>query len=136
MACLDTSAIIDLSGRSGARRSRSARDVLRSLSSGGEDLVTTRFCIAELWVGVERSDDSDAEHAKLEKLIDPLAVLEFGDRSARVFGRILAHLQTQGVVIGDMDTLIATVCLEAGHSIVTRNTKHFSRVPGLSVVGY
>lgn len=136
MACLDTTAIVDLSGRSGMRWKRRVRDRLLALGREGESLVTTRFNIAELWIGIERSSDSVAEQEKVELLTAPLAVLEFDEDSARIFGRLLGRLQAHGIAIGDMDTLIASVCLVAGHSIVTRNTRHFSRVPGLIVEDY
>jgi len=35
-----------------------------------------------------------------------------------------------------MDLLIATAAVVESAPIVTRNTKHFSRVPGLTVIDY
>ena len=136
MACLDTSALIDLSGRDGAAPRKRIRDTLRALLQDGEQLVTTRFNVAELWVGVARSQDPEAEREKIETLLSPLPVLEFDARCAEVFGYTLAHLQERGLPIGDMDTLIASVSLVSGHGVITRNEKHFERIPGLTVVTY
>jgi predicted nucleic acid-binding protein len=66
-------------------------------------------------------------------VIGPLPILDFDRRAAEVFGRVLGRLQHAGTPIGDMDALIASVCLAAGHSVMTRNAAHFARVPGLSV---
>lgn len=33
------------------------------------------------------------------------------------------------------DAMQAGICLEAGAPLVTRNVRHFARVPGLQVVG-
>jgi predicted nucleic acid-binding protein len=45
------------------------------------------------------------------------------------------HLEGQGGRIGAPDTLIAGTCLDAGLPILTRNARHFGRVPGLEVLG-
>jgi len=34
--------------------------------------------------------------------------------------------------IGGFDLIIASIALEQGEKLVTRNVKHFSRVPGLA----
>jgi tRNA(fMet)-specific endonuclease VapC len=56
--------------------------------------------------------------------------------TAGVFGRIVGHLQSKGTAIGDVDTLIGAVALETGHPVVTRNVRHFERIPGLEVITY
>ena len=57
MACLDTSFLLDVAGRGGRQLKARAREKLASLVEGGEALATTRFNVAELWVGVERTRD-------------------------------------------------------------------------------
>jgi predicted nucleic acid-binding protein len=136
MACLDTTAILDLAGRSGRRSRERARRKVDALQTAGEALVTTRFNVAELWVGIYRSDDRAVEIERVEAVLGPLPVLDLDARSAEVFGRVVGALQDVGTEIGDMDALIASVCLVAGHSVLTRNTAHFARVPGLVVETY
>lgn len=136
MACLDTSLLIDVSGRAGRRLRQRARQTLEALLSNGETLTTTRFTVAELWVGVERSRDRDAEIEAVDAILAPLAILDFDESSARVFGRIASRMQRLGTPRGDMDMLIAAVALVHGERIVTRNVKHFAGVPGLAVESY
>ena len=136
MACLDTTALIDLSGGRGRRSRERARRKVEALRAAGETLVTTRFNVAEMWVGVHRSSDPVTEVAKLRTVLRPLPVLDFGRRSAETFGRVVGRLMEAGLRIGDMDALIASVCLVEGHSVVTRNAAHFARVPGLAVETY
>ena len=50
-------------------------------------------------------------------------------RAADIYGT----LHRTGQLVGDADILIAATCLENGCEIVTNNTSHFSRVPGLVV---
>jgi tRNA(fMet)-specific endonuclease VapC len=136
MACLDTSALLDLSGSSGRRSQGRVRRKLQDAQQTGEVLATTRFNIAELWVGIHRSRDSAGELAKVEALVRPLVILDFDQRAAEIFGRVVGYLQESGSVIGDTDALIGSVCIVSGHSILTRNTAHFSRIPGLAVETY
>lgn len=136
MACLDTTILIDAAGRGGRRLRVRAREKLASLVDAGELLTTTRFTVAELWVGVERAEDRQAEMEAVERMLRPLIVLDFDEVSARVFGSVTARLQARGAPRGDMDVLIAAVALAHGERIVTRNTRHFEAIPGLAVESY
>jgi len=135
MACLDTTFLIDLGRQSGARQTR-ARTKLRDLAERGERLSTTRFNVAEIDVGVFRSDDAQRERKAVEAVLSGLAILEFGQDESAVFGRLIAHLQQLGRPAGDMDALIAATALVAGETLVTRNPKHFADIPGLTVEAY
>ena len=42
-------------------------------------------------------------------------------------------LESRGVGIGPMDTLIAAQALRLGATVITRNVREFGRVPGLKV---
>jgi tRNA(fMet)-specific endonuclease VapC len=49
-------------------------------------------------------------------------------------GEVLAGLRRNGNGIDIRDALQAGVCLDANRPLVTRNLRHFDRVPGLTVV--
>ena len=136
MACLDTATLLDLAPPGERRARAAARKKVEAIRCRGEALVTTRLNVAELLVGVVRSKDPRTERRKVEALLRRLQVLELDARGAVAFGRIVGYLQEQGQKIGDMDALIASVCISHGHGVVTRNTRHFSRVPGLRVETY
>ena len=135
MACLDTTFLIDLSRRHGSRRQR-ARDKVVDLLRQGERLVTTRFNVAELYVGVFRSEDKVREEAAVAAVLAGLGVLDFDDEGALIFSRVTAHLQETGRLAGDMDVLIGATALAANERVVTRNTVHFADIPGLVVESY
>ena len=44
-----------------------------------------------------------------------------------------AALEVRGAPIGAMDLMIAAHARSLGATVVTRNVRHFSRVPGLAV---
>lgn len=47
------------------------------------------------------------------------------------------ELRNNGAEIGQIDCLIAATYLENGvNKILTRNSKHFERIPGLEVISY
>jgi predicted nucleic acid-binding protein len=50
--------------------------------------------------------------------------------------RIDADLNLAGLSIGVADAWIAAAALESSLPVLTRNTSHFSRVPGVQVIGY
>ena len=136
MACLDTSFLLDAAGRGGRQLRARARGKLAALVEAGEVLTTTRFNVAELWVGVERTRDQPGKIVRVETMLEPLTVLDFDDSSARVFGRIMAFLYAHGSPRGDMDVLIASVALVHGEQLVTRNVRHFAGIPDLVVETY
>jgi tRNA(fMet)-specific endonuclease VapC len=47
------------------------------------------------------------------------------------FGRVRADLRQRNQLIGDLDVAIAVTALTHGLTLVTHNTAHFSRIPGL-----
>ncbi len=55
-------------------------------------------------------------------------------RAALRGGDLLRELRTMGTGIEIRDAMQAGICLEARAPIVTRNVRHFTRVPGLEVV--
>jgi len=127
--------LIDLAGRNARLRNR-AFNKLKQLINKGEILVTTWFNIAELYVGVARSDNPTAEEKAVQTLIADFGILEFDDKAAWVFGRLTAHLLDLGQPAGDMDVLIAATVMAAGHSLITRNISHFVNIPELRVEEY
>jgi tRNA(fMet)-specific endonuclease VapC len=136
MACLDTSLLIDLIRSDVSVRRRRATNKLREVLARGERLTTSRFNVAELLVGVYRSDDPEREIRSVEALLQGVTVLEFGLDAARLFARITALLQQQGKPAGDMDVLIASTALVAAETLVTANPRHFRNIPGLTVESY
>lgn len=136
MACLDTTCLIDWTGRAGRALQQRARAAILRRVQTGERLTTTRFNVAEMLVGSCRARNPAAELEKIELVLSGLVVLEFDAVSARLFAQITADLQRRGRPIGDMDVLIAAVAMSHGQTLVTRDVGHFRAVPGLEIVEY
>lgn len=69
--------------------------------------------------------------AALAQLLRPMQLLPFDSECAAHAARIRAALEAVGTPIGPHDTLIAATALRYQATIVTRNVREFSRVPGL-----
>ena len=74
--------------------------------------------------------------AALAQLLQPLQVLAFDSECAAHAARIRAELESMGTPIGPHDTLIAATALRHQATLVTRNVREFSRVPGLQWVDW
>jgi tRNA(fMet)-specific endonuclease VapC len=135
MACLDTTLLIDLGGRAAPRKEQAARKI-EELAAKGQVLVTTRFNVAELYVGVARSRHPEEDEKAIQTLLSRFEILEFTDAAARLFGFITGFLQQMGKPAGDMDVLIAATAMAYGHTLVTRNSRHFRHIPHLTVEEY
>ncbi|MBU4271782.1 MAG: type II toxin-antitoxin system VapC family toxin [Planctomycetes bacterium] len=136
MASLDTSILVDLLRRR-SRFHHRALGKLDELQARGEILATTRFTAAELYVGIELSDNPERDQADVDSLLADLEILDFRGFAARLFAQIRTVHRRRGRVAGDMDTLIAATSLAAGHALlVTRNPSDFSGISDLLVESY
>lgn len=87
--------------------------------------------VAELQYGVAKSTRPEQNALGLAALLAPLDVLAFDDAAAAAYGAVRAELERAGTPIGSMDLLIAAHALALGRTVVTNNTREFSRVAGL-----
>ena len=67
----------------------------------------------------------------LAQLLRPMQLLPFVSECAAIAARIRVDLEAKGTPIGPHDTLIAATALRHQATLVTRNVREFSRVPGL-----
>ena len=130
----DTSFLVDLLRESARSHPGPAHGLLDALH--GHEIVLSVFAACELYVGVERSANPLRERARVEELTGFLGIVYPDERFASVYARLLAGLQRGGEIIATMDLMIATAAVVDEASLVTRNRRHFDRVPGVDVVSY
>lgn len=99
------------------------------------ELCISAITLAELRFGAERRKSAKLDRAIVAFLSD-IAVIPFDDASAVTFGRVAARLADRGEPIGDADAMIAAHALALNLTLVTNNSKHFERVPGLKIVNW
>jgi len=128
LVCVDTSFLISL-----IRREASAEKKLETYLVHDERIATTPICACELFAGAYRSSKRDSEIRKVRGLLSRMELLEFSMRACEGFGRIRQQLEAAGTPIGDLDIIIASIALAHGESLLSRDTQHFSKIPGLHI---
>jgi tRNA(fMet)-specific endonuclease VapC len=104
----------------------------RVLEHQPSDLCISAITLAELKFGAEAKRSQKIRRA-IRTFTKDIAVLPFDEASAEQFGVLSAALAARGEPIGVVDTLMAAQALTLALTVVTNNTKHFRRVPGLAV---
>lgn len=89
--------------------------------------------LMELIYGAEASAAVERNLRDVEGLIARLDVLTYDEPAAVHTGQLRAELRRAGRPIGPYDEMIAGHARSRGLVVVTNNTRHFERVPGLRV---
>ena len=99
-----------------------------------EEQFTSAVVIGELYKGAFRSQARERHLTNIEARILPaVTVLPYDAGTAKIFGRIRAHLEETGAVLPDADLQIAATALAHDLELVTGNVRHFQRIPGLKL---
>lgn len=124
---LDTNICIDVI------RKHSKHLVSKIVSQPVGTVGISSIVMAELQYGVAKSSDPEKNLKALLKFCAPLEILPFDDNAALSYGTVRTGLESKGIPIGPLDTLIAAHALTAGVVLVTNNTREFRRIKDLHV---
>lgn len=98
------------------------------------DLSTSSVCVAELRYGAVRHPSGGALWERIVSEVLPrVRVLAVGEAEAIRAGDLLAVLESRGQPVGIEDVLIGATALVGKLTVVTRNVRHFERMPGLDI---
>lgn len=100
------------------------------------DITISAVTLAELRNGVAKSRYRGKNAKALDEFILPLEVLPFDEDATKSYGEIRAALEKAGTPIGSMDLMIAAHAASLDMTLVTNNTREFSRVSGLKVADW
>ncbi len=114
------------------RRKEEARRKMDQLDGEGRQ-ATTSVNAFELFYGAHKSKMTEKNIAETRTLLSRVLVLPLGLGSAEKAGSVFASLEKKGSAIESRDAMIAGVALDNNLIVVTRNTRGYSKVPGLSV---
>ena len=99
-----------------------------------EKLYISTIVLHELWYGIAKSVQKERNVRNLLRfLVLPFEVLGFDAEDAQIAGEIRGELALRGTPIGPYDVLIAGQAIARGLTLVTANTREFSRVKGLKL---
>ncbi len=94
---------------------------------------TTMINAFELLYGAEKSARKDTALGEVNALLESLEILDLDIFGCREAARIEAELSKRGRAVGISDVLIASIVVVNKESILTRNTEHFAKIPGLKL---
>jgi len=87
----------------------------------------------ELFRGVKRSQHEALNLKKLNALIDIIPVQSMHKDTGIHYANIRYSLEKQGLIIGNNDLWIAAHAISLNLTLITNNTREFSRVEGLQI---
>lgn len=96
-----------------------------------DEVVTTWTTAAELRYGAAKSVAPAKNHALVTKFLGTLPVLGLDAASAQIFGEVKALLEKHGQRLADADLFIGAIAAAKQATVVTGNTKHYARIPGV-----
>ena len=132
MIHLDTTFLVDLLREQRRDTFGPASTYLEGLPDN-EVLAVSVHVVCELMAGALSARAPATELEKVSKLCDALVVQYPDHRFAVAYGRLLARMHAAGAAIPAMDLLIGTAAMLDDAPLVTRNVRHFSKIPGLTV---
>lgn len=102
---------------------------------GIETIAVSAMTKGELYYGAYNSErvETNLERIRMFFQTPGPEVLPLDDAVMDCFGKFKAELRRKGLPIGDTDLLIAGAAVSRNLKLVTNNTKHFNRIPGISL---
>lgn len=105
--------------------------LLQRLLPDGLALSTVTY--GKLYEGILYGRDPARQLAGFRRFLHGVRVLDVNRRIARHFGRVRGTLRQQGLLLPAPDLLNGATALACDLTLVTRNLRHFQRVPGLRI---
>ncbi|MBI2207963.1 type II toxin-antitoxin system VapC family toxin [Candidatus Woesearchaeota archaeon] len=100
-----------------------------------ENVHIAAISCMELYFGALRFGNKE-EQEKILLLSSSFAILDFDINASLEASKIMYDLEKKGSMIDLPDIMIAAIAKANNQSIVTRNSKHFSRIEDLKVLDY
>jgi tRNA(fMet)-specific endonuclease VapC len=97
------------------------------------DIAVCSVVKSELFYGSMKSANPERNYALQQEFLEQFISLPFDDASAHIFGTIRAQLEKKGTPIGAYDLQIAAIAISNDLTLVTHNTREFSRIPELKL---
>ena len=97
------------------------------------EVVISVITFGELYNGALKSQETEVALNNINRLAERLPVQSLSVEVAKSYANIRSSLEKQGTIIGGNDLWIAAHALTLGLTVVTNNTKEFSRVESLAI---
>jgi tRNA(fMet)-specific endonuclease VapC len=101
--------------------------------TGWEEIAVSTVTVAELFYGAYKSQRVEENVDRIKAFIGLVEILDFDFPFSVAFGQLKAYLMQTGQILLDADLMIAATALHTGRVLVSNNTRHFGRIPGLTL---
>jgi len=112
---------------------RSEKIIQRLQDLSDIDIVVCSIVKAELFYGAMRTHNPAKTLQKQREFLDRFVSLKFDDECAVIYGEIRNKLATKGTLIGNNDLHIASIAIANNLTLITHNTREFSRIDNLKL---
>ncbi len=96
-----------------------------------EGLGVSLIAVGEVYDGVLGGRDPVQAERRFLAVLERTSLVGLDLPTMRIFAELRRHLRVNGKETGDNDLMIAATALRHHLTLVTRNRRHFDRVPGL-----
>lgn len=128
MIILDTDICIELL--------RGNKQIIKKRSETEEPIGISFITVGELYYGAAKSIKPEYNKNLVEKFLLTVFIFESSCDSMKRFGQLKAELEKEGLRLADADLLVASIVQTVSGTLVSGNTKHFSRVKSLPLVNW
>lgn len=108
-----------------------AQRILNDLTDDGIGVSIVSF--GEVFEGAFSDPDPSKRLALFRAHLDTFQLVPLTPDIMENFARIRAALRSQGLLISEIDLQIAATAVTMDLTLLTRNLRHFARVPGLKI---
>ncbi len=98
-----------------------------------QELGVSIVSYGELFEGAFGAPDPQERLAHFRAFLDRFTAVPLSDPIMEIFARTRKQLRGSGQLIPDLDLLIAATAVHHDLTLVTRNLRHFERVPDLTL---
>lgn len=98
-----------------------------------ESIVIPSVVVAEIEYGAYKSSNYKKTIEKYNEFIRHFDIIGFNEDASRVYGKIRSDLEKLGSPIGPNDLIIASIVIAENGTLITHNTKEFSRIKDLKI---
>jgi tRNA(fMet)-specific endonuclease VapC len=99
----------------------------------GQELAIAQPTYGEVYEGIYYGRDRRAKERGFREFLRAVDVVPLTQAIWRRFAMLRGDLRAKGQLIADLDLLIAATALHDDRLLVTRNLRHFTRVPELQL---
>ena len=88
---------------------------------------------SELLFGVKKSRRKKENLQKVQRFLEPFEIVNYTTEISETYAELRLIAESTGLVVGPNDMLIAAIVVANNGTLVTRNTREFSRIESLKL---